>query len=836
MLTTRYDLDVQPGGELLYVHTSQYDVGARQFIFHLINTNPDATFELPAGVQAEIRGTKPDGNGFSYEAVVDDYDVTVDITAQMTPIAGNVRCELILYTGDPDDPDETDYTQLGTANFIMVVERAALDKDTLRSNSEIRQLVNVIDNSADIIAAGEQVQGVVAQAQEYAQDALDAANAAHDSAIEAEDIINNATSAIEREYQADIQSLKDALSDGMNEALVQLAGWKDKAASDMEQAYESDMDGIAEKYAEVIAVKTEADNTAAQALRIAEAAATGSMEPEVVEEVLGLLNDIDDHVDSLDATVDALDEATVRGDKIQSFTEAQKYNARISIDALGVNDYGVPRFGVSGVGQSSPTLTRLYNAVGMTATPATDAVDGHSDFDAYAPFNRRKCVGSWSVKSGESKATFTVNAYQGDADYAEDGSMGDYVAVEVEPFYYYDQDGILAVSTHQYPGYKIHPVCVDYDGNIRAKTYLPVYALALDGNSKAVSLPGYQNECGAYKTLRDDAKTYNNADAKAYAIIEPSAAWHYEWLLQTIEFATTDMQSVMRGAADMRYNTADVISAVPGANKIVLGSTGSNFVVGQTILINASHDATVAVSNFNCITALEKCSADGTPSESGTYWLITYDGTDRSSSITAGTTKIGSRPWITGATDGYAPGVNAVRGHTGSPVSNSSSKYPMRYRWRENVYGNQNMTSLDLADVRISDGDDTYHLEWYYLADPRLYSPYGNFSKTDLQDATKGWVKLGVSTPVASYVNGYVKELGFDSAYPWVKVPILTTGGSASTYFSDYAYLVLSHEVRCVRRGGYVLNGAYAGPCFFYASLAPSNASWSYGATLYFLQ
>ena len=105
----------------------------------------------------------------------------------------------------------------------------------------------------------------------------------------------------------------------------------------------------------------------------------------------------------------------------------------------------IKSFGVSGVGQSSPTLTRLYDAVGMTATPSTDTTEGSSDFDNFAPFNRRKCVGNWTA--GTNKAVFNVQAYEGDADYAEDGSMGDYVAVEVEPFYYYDQDGTTLLHT-----------------------------------------------------------------------------------------------------------------------------------------------------------------------------------------------------------------------------------------------------------------------------------------------------------------------------------------------------------------------------------------------------
>ena len=522
----------------------------------------------------------------------------------------------------------------------------------------------------------------------------------------------------------------------------------------------------------------------------------------------------------------------VHVDREQAFTEQEKFQARQNIGAISINEVEHKRFGVSGVGQSAPALTRLYDAVGMTATPSTDTVAGSSDFDNYAPFNRRKCVGTWSA--GTNKAVFTVNAYEGDADYSEDGSVGDYVAIEVEPFYYYDKDGIMAVSTYQWPGYEIHPVCKDYDGNIRAKTYVPVYALAQDANGKAVSLPGYYNQRGGYNDLRNYAKTYNGG-ANAYAMIEPSAVWHYEWLLMTIEFATQNMQDIMYGAGSMRY-ADDKIVAKPSTNKIVVGSIGSNFVVGQTIYIGDSYNASVDVRTSYCrITAIQKCDASGNVSDSGAYYLFSYDGSDRSSSITVNTTAVSSRPWCTGATAGYAPGVNAVKGHTGSLVSNTNGKYAMRYRWRENVYGNQNMTTLDLADLRVADGD-SFHLDWYFLADPRKYVPYGNYGKADIQNTAKGWVKLGVSTPVASYVNGYVKELGADSAYPWVKVPILTSGGSASTYYSDYAHLVSSNEVRAVRRGGPVSHGASAGPCCFNANDTVSNAYWAFGATLYMLQ
>lgn len=498
-----------------------------------------------------------------------------------------------------------------------------------------------------------------------------------------------------------------------------------------------------------------------------------------------------------------------------------------------------PRFGVAGVGNSKAALTRLWDSVGKTATPGTDTVEAHSDFDGFAPFNRRKCVGYWTSEEGDDRAHFHVNAYYGDADYAEDGSMGDYVAVDVTPFYYIEDEDIIGVSEQCFHGWKIHPVCVDKDGNIREHTYLPCYAITLNEQGAAVSLPGGHNAHGTYAGMRNAASAYGlNGDAASanagsrFAIIEPSEVDHYEWLLETIEFATQSCQSVMYGAASMPYSDHKILVA-PHENQIVITKAqGAAYVIGQTILINNSYSTTVADSEFNQIVSMELCDAAGTPTSNGEYTLITYNGPDRSSGITVGTTAVSSRPWVTGACLGYAPGVGAVLGHTGSPVSNSDGKHPMMYRWRENTHSNQNMTS-NLFDVRVDEGGDKYHLEWYLQVDQTLFK--GNPSADDLNDPAKGFVKLGVVTPSSEYKDGYIRKLGYDERYPTVKVPIMT-GGSATTYYCDYANLVHSTVVRCVRRRGHLTYGASSGLRYFHAPYAPSNASWHYGAALFFVQ
>lgn len=498
-----------------------------------------------------------------------------------------------------------------------------------------------------------------------------------------------------------------------------------------------------------------------------------------------------------------------------------------------------PRFGVSGVGKSASKLTRLWDSKDLSEpTPGTDTVPCSSPYDAYAPFNRKKCVGNWvlDTASATPKAKFNVQAYYGDADYAEDGTMGDYVAVEIEPFYYFESGDMLGVSEHQFPGWKIHPVCVDYDGNIRAKTYIPCYALALK-NNKAVSLPGFNQEDGSYSNLWTAAQKYDNADVKTLTMLTPSAVDHYEWLLFTIEYATQNCQSIMQGACNLRHDSSlnDKVTAIPAANSIVFsGNRAANYAVGQSVYFGTNVWGAGTQSARRNIMAIYRCDESGTADTSGSYTRIDYDGDDYSASITVGTTGVLSRPWITGATDGHAPGVAAVKGHTGSPVSNTDGLHPMRYRWRENVWGNANMTSHDLADVRVDEGDGAYHLDWYYNADPRKVTTPYNYGASDLVES-KGWVKLGATTPSASYANGYISELGCDENYPYVKVPI-ATAASSTTYCCDYAYLVHSYVVRCVRRRGILYYGAYAGLCCFHANSAPSTADWHYGGELYFIQ
>lgn len=481
-----------------------------------------------------------------------------------------------------------------------------------------------------------------------------------------------------------------------------------------------------------------------------------------------------------------------------------------------------PKYGVSGVGGSNPTLTRLWDAVGLTAAVGTDTQEVTNDFDNLPPFNRRKCVGTWSEPDATGKAHFTVKAYYGDPDYTEDGTMGDYVAVEVEPFYYIQdmENGIWGVSPKYQPGWKIHPVCIDKKTQtVRAKTYLPCYRMAIEKNAdtgKGVSLPDLYPVGNSYYQLKTLAHSYSDA-----AHLEPAEVRNYEELLFTIEFATTNSQSIMAGATSLYVGEA-YKCAVAGTsvNYVILtAAQGDNLVVGQNIQItDGSIWGSGLAKDVNKITAIEKCTVDGTVSDSGTYRKVTFDGTARTVTTS---TKVTSRPYNTGF-------CKNVKTPSGSPTNNTNGKYPMRYRWREDIWGDIYSTSNDLFDHL-----NEQTIEYYYLTEP-TWMPSAA-TKPAFEDFQKDpFVKLEQK---CTNTNSFIVKMQGDSVYPYCLVPTNITGGTNATYYCDHAWFNNGTVPdRSLRFGCVVSNGLLAGLFSVGALSAPSHAGWDFGGGLFLEQ
>lgn len=492
------------------------------------------------------------------------------------------------------------------------------------------------------------------------------------------------------------------------------------------------------------------------------------------------------------------------------------------------------RYGVTGVGQQTAALTRTLDAVGMTAEVGTDdaSVTVTNDFDSAAPFIHRKCVGHWE-KDGD-HAKFVVQAYLGDPNYAEDGSMGDYVAVEL-PLSFYLLDGQnLVISAHRYPGYRPFDIfCRNHNENdLLDKVYVPAYALALDAEGHAVSLPDLDNEQGNYADLFNRARNYANEEAAGMAMLMPAALQFYYWALFLVEFATQNCQSIMQGCASLRSENADTCKFFD-ATHVLISNWQTARVVGEYVaIIGATVDRNDSqYKATHRIVSITRADATGAASDSGTYTNVEVEdlGKGYYDYDTTGETnyRFVARPWRTGA-------CNNVVSPSGSPVSNANGYYPMRYRYRENIYANQYHTTVDLFDVRKGTNDNDYYLEWYFLPDPTVITTPSNPSQNTLANAP--YVKLGLETAHDNYVNGYIVSVQRDETYPDIWAPLLTTGGGDTKYFCDYAYLVFSYVARSVRFGGYCYNGASDGLSAASAPAGTSPASALFGADLCFAQ
>ena len=187
MLTLTNRIDMRPGAVPLVIHLGQYDSDF-SLIFELYSSAGNFTVE--SGTTAMIRGTKTDGHAYDADATLDVSAKTVTVAGseQMTAAKGRNVYELVLTKSGK---------VLSTANFILDVERAAMDADTIASESVLKELNAIIDSAATSTQA-----------------AADAASAA-DRAEDAADSVSSASAQIATNT-ADIADLKADL-DKLNE-------------------------------------------------------------------------------------------------------------------------------------------------------------------------------------------------------------------------------------------------------------------------------------------------------------------------------------------------------------------------------------------------------------------------------------------------------------------------------------------------------------------------------------------------------------------------------------------------------------------------------------------
>lgn len=440
----------------------------------------------------------------------------------------------------------------------------------------------------------------------------------------------------------------------------------------------------------------------------------------------------------------------------------------------------VLKYGVEFSG-SNPVGTRTGNAIGMTAEVGLGETTVTNDFDDVSFFDRPICCGTHY-----SDGKFSVNAYKGDPDFASDGSNGE-VFYECKPFYWNKSFDSPSVTATPCEGYELAPMF----SSATEKVYLPVYWMSMvDGiaTSRSGVFPSY-NSMNGHMT---NARTYDTTNAH----VETMKVRMSEYVLQLVEFATKDLQTIMMGASSMSYTSSAVATVTESTvNRIIMSTTqASSFVVGQTIAIGTSLGSNSVCEN-RLITSIDTYDASNT--------AITFDGT--TVNINIGNVA-SSRAWINGVLDG-------IEASSGSIGSNTSGKYPCIWRGKVDPWGNAYSGLCDVLIKRSGLGttEDPYTYRPYILDDARLYSSGA---------ITSDYIELNYDI---AQTDGYAKTLGQDLRYPYASLTN-EIGASSTTYLSGYYYYP-RYAVSVVFAGGGWSYGRGCSPVFFSLLNSPSYSS-----------
>lgn len=151
------DLNLVPGDVLPVINVSQNNASGWQINFRLFN---GATrYDIPTDVNVRLDMTKRDGHGISANATKNSTIPSmcyVWLTEQMVAVEGDQIAELVLtHSGDS--------RSIGTINFILRVEEAALRDDAIMSDSEINYVQQKINQWSGLAAYGDALDGALAR-------------------------------------------------------------------------------------------------------------------------------------------------------------------------------------------------------------------------------------------------------------------------------------------------------------------------------------------------------------------------------------------------------------------------------------------------------------------------------------------------------------------------------------------------------------------------------------------------------------------------------------------------------------------------------------------------
>lgn len=387
-----------------------------------------------------------------------------------------------------------------------------------------------------------------------------------------------------------------------------------------------------------------------------------------------------------------------------------------------------------------------------------------ADFDNIPIFNRRRC----NVADDG-----TVNAYQGDETYVEDGSNGQ-VMVEQLPVYY-----------------KIVPMRLveNTDSNVGYHAQRMRYFVSSSPREGFKLHPAF----------------YNSATPIYLSAYEGS---YYDTALGRIFDDDTD--------TSMTINSGDKLCSIGNNTKPISGLrkplTKANL---ETIAQNRGanwHLETIQVNMLNILLfAIEYASFNSQNEIGAGVTDIADNSSYNCSSLTGSTSSLGNA-------SGRATSTVNSKGTTHTTETNAN-KTSVSYRGVENIWGNiwKHINGINIHGNGAQAGGQIF-------VNPTL----AGFSE---QTMASPYVAVAVTLPKD---DGYIKYFGFDSSYPWLLFPSKTASEADSTKpIGDCCYKVANlNGYRIALSGGRWHIGVRAGASCWYGSSGAGDRARDVGGRL----
>ena len=464
--------------------------------------------------------------------------------------------------------------------------------------------------------------------------------------------------------------------------------------------------------------------------------------------------------------------------------------------------------------------TRLFDAVGMTAAPSTNAVRAVNDFDGKGCFAYLE-VNGLVDENGD----FQVQ-YIKDIDNEFSRTKYDTWCLYLTQYVYrkFDSNGedtVISDTRHSAEwlpeGGAIRP-----DGTIRPFVAIAKYMSGDNADGVASSISGVSPKNYSFQS----SLTKFRAKGTQYCA-ETSQDSERMTRLMEIAFATRHSQSVMAGC-NWWWTQATATVQENNAERIIISkSAAKEFVVGGT----------VSIGNANSLTSEGKANNDrglsGLHAKANKVKITKIEDYDSNNAAvyvdnggqkfsTAPTsvsgvtceTIISTMPWNTG-------GCDEVLGSCGSPVSNTSGKEP-----------------YILFGVEMSSGFWEPKGNTVMKIENHVMRPYICYDCTKMTTAgatTDDWIALGYAIPDNKGSWKYISKLGYSADDPEVRYPV-EVAATSSTGYADGLYTenleTTGDSQREVLGSGTLYNGTFAGRRNASLDYGLSGSGWDSAARL----